>query len=203
MFHAYFTIFLFSATIWLIIFMNYKSNRGTRINREKNKRFFQQDAEANNARRREIDPDLFFIPDLNPLPPIESNDPHQVMRAASRTMIYFKEPISNIELKKQYGPSQLASITQYEENFNDFLNCITKWARDLFDKKDFSSAKLLVEYAMDLNSEYRNTYKLAADLYSLNIFNDKTLESLAKIVEQKEFKDPAMQKNILEYIYDL
>ena len=200
MFSVYSAIGIFSFTIWLIVFMNYKSRRGTRINKERNRLFFQQDAEANNARRREIDLELFFVPDFNLMPPIEEGDPYKVLRITSRKMIYFNEPMSNIELKRQYGPSQLESIAQYEENFNDFLNCITNWGRDLFDKGDFSNAKLLAEYAISLKSEFRNTYKLAADLYSLDIFPDNTLEALAKIVKRQNFRDPAMQKSVLEYI---
>ena len=191
---------MLSSTIWFIFFMHYKSKRASRLNAEKDRQFFKEDAEANSARRREINPKLFFVPDLNLLPSIEEDDPHKVLRAAKRKMIFFNEPISNIELKKQYGPSQLVTIAQYEENLNDFIKSITIWARDLFDKEDFSDAKLLAEYAINLKSEFRNTYKLAADLYSLDIFPDNTLESLIKIVENQNFKDPAMQKSILEYI---
>lgn len=167
-----------------------------------NRKFLDDEAAANQVRKKEIDPQLYFTPDLTDLPPIEEDDPHKVIRAAARQMIYFKKPVTNLELKNQYGPAQMDLIALHEENFNEYLKALTAWATSLAEtdnEQDISDALLILGYAIAHGSEFRNTYKLTADIYA-RMGEKETLIALKETAEINHFRDPAIRHHIVEHI---
>ena len=192
-------IVLLIASIILIFVVAIVTKRHGRLQDAKNRRFLEEEQAANLARKREIDPELFFYANLNNLPPVPESDPHRVLRTSRRTMIRFEVPESNVDLKKRYGVAQLDSITLYEENFHDFLKSLGVWAQALHDEGNARDALLVLEYAIELGSEFRGTYKLAADIFAYER-DAYALEQLLQMAVDNHFKDPAMQEHVLSYI---
>lgn len=179
---AVFAVFIFSA-------------RHSKKRDEKKERFLEQEEAANSVRKKDIDPELFYAADLTAMPPVPEGDPHQVQRCAKRTMIWFKKPLTNLELKMQYGPAQMDKIAEYEENLNSYLKALTKWAAEASDQ----DALKILQLAISLGSEYRDSYKLAADIYHKQ--GDKYgLDALKAHAEKNHFNDPSIRRQILEYI---
>ena len=192
---------LLIASIILIIVVAVVTRRHGKLQDTKNRRFLDEEQAANMARKREIDPELFFYADLNNLPRVHESDPHKVLRASKRTMIRFDKPESNVDLKKRYGVAQLDSITLYEENFHDFLKSLGEWAQALHSEGYIEDALQVLEYAIGLGSEFRGTYRLAADIYAYER-DAYALDQLFQIAQDNYFKDPAMQEHVLSYIED-
>ena len=192
-------IILLVASILLIIVVAIMTKRHGKLQDAKNRRFLEEEQVANLARKREIDPELYFFADLDNLPPVPESDPYKVLRTSKRTMIRFDEPESNVELKKRYGASQLDSISLYEENFHDFLKSLGEWAQALHDEGNVGGSLKVLLYAIELGSEFRGTYRLAADIYAYerDMFS---LERLLQVAIDNHFKDPAMQEHVLSYI---
>ncbi|MCL2603127.1 MAG: hypothetical protein FWD90_01455 [Defluviitaleaceae bacterium] len=164
-------------------------------------RFLHDEDEANSVRKQPLDPELFFTADFKELPPLPEGDPHKVERAAKRKMIRFTEPISNVELKKRYGRLQLEYLAHYEENFNDYLRCLTKWAEALIKEENPADALRILHHAIALGSEFRNTYKFAADVYA-DAKDTQGLEELLSKVVFHTFRDPATANHIIAYIQE-
>ena len=192
-------ISLLIASIILIVVVAIVTKRHGKLQDTKNRRFLEEEQAANVARKREIEPELFFYADLINLPRISESDPHKVLRTSRRTMIRFEKPESNVELKKRYGVAQLESITLYEENFVDFLKSLGDWAQALHDEGNIGDAIQVLEYAIQLGSEFRATYRLAADIYT-NCRDSHALGQLFQMAQQNHFKDPIIQEHILSYI---
>ena len=192
-------ILLLISSVVLIIVVAFVSKRHGRLQDAKNRRFLEEEQAANMARKQEIEPELFFQADLENLPHVPEDDPHKVLRTSRRTMIRFEVPESNVDLKKRYGVSQLESITLYEENFHDFLKSLGEWAQALHKEGNTECALQVLEYAIELGSEFRGTYKLAADIYA-HERDAYALEQLMQMAQNNYFKDPAMQKHVLSYI---
>ena len=190
---------LLIGSIILIIAVALITKRHGNLQDTKNRRFLEEEQAANSARKREIEPELFFYADLENLPHIPENDPFKVLRAAKRTMIRFEKPESNVELKKRYGVAQLESITLYEENFTDFLKSLGDWAQDLYNEKNADSALQVLSYAIELGSEFRGTYRLAAEIYASER-DVYALEQLSEMAQHNHFKDPAVKEHVLSYI---
>ncbi|MCL2372411.1 MAG: hypothetical protein FWC78_03310 [Defluviitaleaceae bacterium] len=159
-------------------------------------------AESNLLRKMEIDPELFFEPDLTQLPQLPEGDPHDVELAASRTMIYFKEPISDMHLSRQYSPAQMSEISGYRENFNHHLKTLTNWANSLAEIVETTEDALLVlGYVIAHGAEDAAPYKLAAELYA-EYGAVEILEALIDTVEAREFRNAVTRDAILDFIGD-
>jgi len=192
-------------SILAILLLALRSSRHAKQQEEIKRRFLEEEEAANAVRKRDIDPELFYTADLSALPQIAAGDPHQVERSAKRTMIRFEEPISNLELKKQYGLSQMDIIAQYEENFIEYLKALTNWAEELVKENNPADAITILETAISLGAEFRNTYKLAADIYAANIDEtaetaETAIENLLDRAEKNHFSDPSIRRQILEHI---
>ena len=171
------------------------SGKHAKKKEEMKQRFLATEEAANSVRKKDIDPALFYTADLSALPAIPEGDPHQVQRCAKRVMIRFEKPLTNVELKMQYGLAQMDFIAEYEENFNAYLKALTNWATEAPD----TDALKILQLAISLGSEYRDTYKTAADIYSRQ--GDKYgLDALLAHAEKNHFSDPSIRKQILEYI---
>ncbi|MCL2388566.1 MAG: hypothetical protein FWC89_13625 [Defluviitaleaceae bacterium] len=185
-----------SVTLIVAVLMNGRSHR--RKQEEMNRRFLEEEEAANAVRKKDIDADLYYTANLSALPQLPNPDPHQVERCANRTMIRFAEPISNLELKKQYGLAQMDVIAQYEENFTEYLKSLTKWAMDIAENQQEDALKI-VEEVVTLGGEFRDTYRLAADIYVAKNDHDG-LNTLLINATENHFKDPAIRRQVLDYI---
>ena len=192
-------IVLLIASIILIIVVAIMTKRHGKLQDAKNRRFLEEEQAANMARKREIEPDLFFYADLENLPHVPESDPHKVLRTSKRTMIRFEVPESNVDLKKRYGVAQLDSITLYEENYHDFLKSLGEWAQALHDEGNVDGALQVLDYAIGLGSEFRGAYRLTADIYASER-DARALEQLLQMAQDNYFRDPAMQEHVLSYI---
>jgi hypothetical protein len=192
--NAFFSMFFVFGLIVLAIFIALRSRRHRTTQDSVNEEFLRAEEAANSVRKKEISPELFYEADLSALPPIPEGDPHKVERAAKRVMIKFDEPMSNLELKQQYGPAQMGFIAQYEENFNEYLKALTAWAGSVMEAAPHD-ARAILEHAIMLGSEFRNTYKLASSLY-----NNAELSELEETINDMHFHDEAVRKHILDFI---
>jgi argininosuccinate lyase len=196
--HIVLNIILVIGSTSAILYLAISGSRHSKKQDEIKRRFLEEEDEANRVRKKEIDPDLFYTADLSALPEIPESDPHQIIRCAKRKMIHFTEPISNLELKKKYGQTQMDIIAQYEENFSEFLKSLTKWAESLMEENQ-SDALLILETVVAHGGEFRDAYKLSADIYVEK--NDKSgMDALLAQTEKNHFKDPSIRRQILEYI---
>ena len=189
-------------TVFAMVYIFIQSRRHKNRQEELNRKFLDAEDRANSVRKKDISPDLFFEPDISDLPPLQEGDPYQIERTSKRKMIYFREPVSNLELKQEYGPAQMDIIAQYEENFHDYLKSLTDWATSLAEDREENNVKdalWILGYAIAHGAEFRSTYKLAADLYA-EIKDTETLQALYNAAEMQHFKDPAVRQHVLEYI---
>ena len=184
----------FFVLIWFAIMMAY-SNRNRRKALDN---LLEQEIKANAARRKDIDPAFFFTPDMNALPPFAPGDKQAEKAAAfaSNTMLRLPYAMTNTELKLAYGPGQLENIAQYEENYQYFIRLLIEWAEGLIEKDNKKDALRILEYTIDMGSEYRKSYILAADLYT----DDEKINELREKVENQPFKDEQVKNSILKYI---
>jgi hypothetical protein len=195
------TIILFVVLFWAIFFVAIQSARAKRKRDKITQQFLLEDDKANTVRKRPLDAELFFTADLSKLPPLPEGDPHKVERAVNRKMIRFTKHFSNVELKQRYGRLQLEFIAHYEENFSDYLRALTNWAESLILAENPHDALRILEHAINLGSEFRKTYKYAADLYA-NQKNAEKLEELLSKVVFHTFRDPATANHIIEYVQE-
>jgi hypothetical protein len=163
--------------------------------------YIEAERNANSARRKDIDPSLFFVPDLNSRPAARpgSKAYARVVSQAGQRMLKFETPLSNTELKLAYGPSQLEDIAFMEENFSRFIRALLEWAEELIEAGINSDALRILEYTLDLGSEYLKSYTLTADCYAKDARAD-SLNELITLAERRPFKDESIRRRIIKHI---
>jgi len=189
---------IFLGSVFLMVVIAIKSSSHKKKQAEIRENFLAREEKANAVRRKDIDPNLFFEADLSAFPEIIGDDPFQVLRCSKRVMIRFENPITNLELKELYGLSQMDLIAQYEENFNAYLKSLTKWAASLVEKNSSDALKIL-EYVISHGGEFRDSYKIAADIYANNGEQEK-LDALLDSAVENHFNDPSIRQQIIDYI---
>jgi hypothetical protein len=185
--------------LWAIIFLAVQSKRAKRKQEKLTQRFLHDEEDANAVQTQPLDDLDFYQPELEKLPAIDENDPHKIKRAAARKMIRFHEPVSNIELKKRYGRLQLENLAHFEENFDSYVRALVKWAQALHKDNKNADARRILEHTLELGSEFRDSYKILADIYKQAGDADK-FQGLLAIAKAKNFRDPAIKENVLKHL---
>lgn len=187
--------------LWVIIFFNWRLRRAYKNHDTPMEKLIREEREANSARRKEIDESLFFIADVSQLPVTDDGGDKQekVLKRAARTMIRFTQPMTNLELKMTYGPSQLETIARYEENFHRYLEALIEWAENLHAYGRNHEAIRILMHTVELGSEYRKSYMLAADLFAAEGDED-ALDALLSTAETHSFADEGVRRRIIGHI---
>lgn len=166
-------------------------------------RYLEEGREANYARRRDIEPEYFFVPDVSKLPLSEDSSQAQniVLACSRKKMLRFPEKMTNIALKKAYGVANIELIAEYEENYDQYIKALIDWAETLLEDGENAKATPILEEAINLGSEYRKSYWLLVDLY-VQAGDAEKLQALLNLVDQRIFADEAIKRTIITYIME-
>jgi len=188
--------------ILFLVFRNGFKNRYKLSNK-----FLEDEMAANTARRREVEPEFYYVPDIDALP-VNENAEGDILKkqshaisCASKTMLHFPKKMSNLELKKAYGVANLEIITGLEENYGRYISALLAWAEALLkEDAESTSAITILENTVQLGSEFRKSYLLLADYYGKNHSIHGLDHLLERVTEQ--FEDEGIKRQLLQYIAD-
>ncbi len=165
----------------------------------------KKEQDANLSRRKEIDKELYVIPNIKILPIKDYDDSPEnkkikdaqnlVIRKSKLTMIRFDEPISNTDLKLKYGYANLENITIYEEHYNSYMQALTLWAELLVEKNNLCDAEKVLSEAINLKCDLSKAYMLLIDIYK-ETNNRSKLEEIKSFIENSDLK---LKSKILNY----
>ena len=126
--------------------------------------FFEKERRSNAVRKKDISKlDYISIP-LDKIPvKLESSTENTIFALAEKPMLNFVG-ISNTDLKLQYGTANLDILTEYENNFLEFVALLPDYATELVEAGQKESAIMLLEFAVSVNADSRKIDILLASL---------------------------------------
>lgn len=126
--------------------------------------FFEKERLSNTVRKKDISNlDYISIP-LDKIPvKLESSTENTIFALAEKPMLNFVG-ISNTDLKLQYGTANLDILTEYENNFLEFVALLPDYATELVEAGQKESAIMLLEFAVSVNADSRKIDNLLASL---------------------------------------
>lgn len=126
--------------------------------------FFEKERLSNTVRKKDISKlDYISIP-LDKIPvKLESSTENTIFVLAEKPMLNFVG-ISNTDLKLQYGTANLDILTEYENNFLEFVALLPDYATELVEAGQKESAIMLLEFAVSVNADSRKIDNLLASL---------------------------------------
>ena len=134
--------------------------------------FWEKERLSNAVRKKDISQlDYITIPfDKIPVK-LKTSTEEQFFQLADKPMLNFVG-ISNTDLKLQYGTANLDILTEYENNFLNFVALLPDYATELIEAGEKETALMLLEFAVDANADSRKIDNLLAqlknDLSSMN-----------------------------------
>ncbi len=159
---------------WTLIFMavvTYKRMKANHINQAAERAFWDREDAANRTRKQDIShldyvdfsgvtlPFALFKDDL--LQQCESQ-----IQTLKEKKILNLTGISNTDLKLKYGPANLTSLTQYDQNFTLLARTLNTWGQRLNELSHPKEAICVLAFAVSIGSDIRATWELLAKLYA-------------------------------------
>lgn len=157
---------------------------------EEQQSFWSRERASNSVRKKPLDNLDYIIIPFNKLP-MDSHTDNEIIADCISTLTVLSERkivnltgITNTDLKFTYGTANITALTEYDQNYTLLVTTLQKWADTLYSLGDIENARLLLEYAISINSDVSKTYSLLASIYDQNGESPKIaslLESAQKL----------------------
>lgn len=162
----------FLCFIVFVIWLRVKMNRTNSESNLDSDAFWEREENANFARGKDISNLSYLVVSEEELPfsnPVEDEQEayleSEVKKYLSRKMINLSA-FSNTDLKEQYGIANLDELSEYDQNFLLFIRNLSIWGKYLYEKKDFTRAKQIMEYSLSIESDISTVYTTLGHIYA-------------------------------------
>lgn len=170
----YITLFLIFISFSAAYFIARSNQRTSRKLTQDKQKFWNRESESNFVRRADISNLDFLKPDFDKLPldaakKIGLSDIVSNLEKMSDKKILNLAQYTNTDLKIMYGPANLDSLSEYDNNYTVLIRTLNTLGDALYEKGDSDNAKRIYEYAISIGSDISNTYiKLGTIYYESN-----------------------------------
>ena len=117
--------------------------------------FWEKERKSNAVRKKDISKlDYITIP-LDKIPVKLGSSTEKAIFALAEQPMLNLVGISNTDLKLEYGTANLETLTQYENNFLDFVALLPDYTAELSEAGEKETALMLLEFAVNINADSR------------------------------------------------
>lgn len=168
----------------LCLILMHNINRSKRLAKERTDQFWEQEAAADNTRKKDISSlDYIYIP-IETLPfgvdtTKEVTALEDTLRRLDSTNILNLSAYTNTELKLEYGVANLSYLSECDERFTLLIRTLYQWAVLLQEHDFINEAVQVAEYSIEIGSDISGCYYMLADYYQA-IGNTEAIQNLQK-----------------------
>lgn len=181
---------LFVCFLIFILWLHYEKRKSSREEKRRSDEFWQREEAANCARNKDISKLPMFEPDMKQIPMPESSDENicyyqnRVIEQSKLPMMDLSE-YSNTDLKLAYGVGNFKTLSQYDENFNDFLMNMSNLGKSYHKGELLEEAAAVYRCCLNSGSDKSTDYRALAEIYAA-MGARRELSSLAEEVLRSE-----------------
>lgn len=126
--------------------------------------FWEKERQSNAVRKKDISKlDYITIP-LDKIPVKLCTSTEEAFFALAEKPMLNLVGISNTDLKLQYGTANLEILSEYDNNFIDFVALLPDYATELIEAGEKETARMLLEFAVSVNADSRKIDRLLESL---------------------------------------
>lgn len=165
------TLAILASLIVFIIFLSVRIKRQTKIQRSNEKNFWERERRANSIRKKSLDGLNYIQIPLETFPTHVLQEDGTVMECISLLESLTSQKIvnltgfSNTDLKLEYGTANITLLTEYDQNYTLLVRTLQKWADTLIAAGYVKEAAVLMEFAVNTQTDISRTYYQLADYY--------------------------------------
>ncbi len=181
---------LFVCFLIFILWLHYEKRKSSREEKKLSDEFWQREEAANCARNKDISKLPMFEPDMEQIPMPESSDENicyyqnRVIEQSKLPMMNLSE-YSNTDLKLAYGVGNFKTLSQYDQNFNDFLMNMSNLGKAYHKGELMEEAAAVYRLCLNSGSDKSTDYRALAEIYA-TMGARRELSSLAEEVLRSE-----------------
>lgn len=192
--------------ILFIIWVNVKTKRGTENNSKWDTAYWEKERKANFVRRKDIS-DLDYItiskeelPFSDTAEGEEKYRQDEVRRTLSCKSLNLSG-MSNADIKLKYGTANFPELSMYDQNYILLIRNLGLWGSYLHKNCEGqdSRAKIILERAVSLGSDIKDTYVSLTEIYLAEHHPEKVQE-LIRHVEDSDFD---LKTSLLRTLHEL
>lgn len=137
------------------LILTYYIRKGDAAQKKVQDDFWEKERLSNTVRKQDISKlDYITIP-LDKIPAkICTSTEAKIFALAEKPMLNFVG-MSNADLKLKYGTANLEILTEYENNFLDFVALLPDYVNELIEAGEIDTARMLLEFAISVNADSR------------------------------------------------
>lgn len=164
-------IVILASLIVFIIFLSVRIKRQTKIRQNNEKNFWERERLANSVRRKSLDGLNYIRIPLETFPTHVMQEDETVlecidlMESLTAQKIVNLTGYSNTDLKLEYGTANITVLTEYDQNYTLLVRTLQKWADILIAAGYVKEAAILMEFAVNTQTDISRTYYQLADYY--------------------------------------
>lgn len=180
--------------IWLRVKMK-RGNSG----KEELDAFLERENQANFARKQDISHLDYLSVNPDDLPFVDSDDPkevslqNEVKKSGERKMIDLSA-YTNTDLKEKYGPANLEELSDCDQSYLLFTRNLSLWGTYVYEKEDYTRAKVIMEYAKSIGSDISSVYTTLGNIYA----REGDFHKVDALIAEVENSDFALKTSILK-----
>lgn len=190
--------------IMLIAAIAYYRKRNDRHQQEVTATFWERENNANLVRRKDISglpyisiPFADFSIGVFTDPKLIETE--QLLKSFQDKKILNLTGQTNTDLKMQYGPANLPTLMECDQNFTDMLRCLTDYSNRLIELGHMDAAIPILEFCVNSGSDVSSHYITLADYYKAGNQSEK----LVDLREKASALNSLMKSSILQKIDDI
>ncbi len=155
-------------------------------------RFWDREQKANFTRRKDISSlDYLTIP-IEKIPQNLHTEAENALVQLTECRMLNLTGLTNTDLKLEYGAANLEELSKYDDNFSEFVQNVTIYAKELLEADQKDDARALLELAVSYRADASIIYTMLADIY-LEDGETGRIESLVQSAEEIN----SLSKNII------
>lgn len=187
----------------MFLIISHAARKGQNENDKILRAYFAREREANLTRNQPLD-DLAYVHipfDYIPRSLLADDDNVadcvRILDSLSEKKIVNFTGYTNTDLKYQYGVGNLTTLMAYDENYTLYARTIYRLAKIYYNNGYVSNARILLEKAVESQTDIKGNYTLLAEIYKTNGETDK-IQSLIKQAEKIRSSSKAAIIRVLE-----
>ena len=183
---------LFAIIIVFVIWVNLKAHLSTRRDEDTKRAFWEREIAANRTRKQPLDTLSYITVPKDLLPPDTLDNPFPARDAARRIQGLIEEDAkivnftgyTNTDLKMEYGPANLAALSEYDAHYTALATALQEISDALFEEARYEEACRLSEFAVSTGTDVSSCYRLLIDLYRnrLGLSEDAANEKISALL---------------------
>ena len=178
-----FPVFL-AMMIVFVLFLAYKRRKQTQNQEETNEAFLDRERRANMTRKKDISALDYLDYSTDGLPLDEYADEQllsyeTILKNLCGKRIINLSGYSNTDLKLMYGPANLNTLSEYDENYRILSDTLFAYAERESELGRETASIAVLEYAAKLHIDSSRIYLMLAKLYQ----KQNTPEKTASLIE--------------------